>query len=237
MKVKLKKYLLPFLLFLSLLISVSNCIYNASYTDESYSLEKADSQAMYNTDYFEDGRYPDLFLRVLVRNKKLILARAPKPYSQYSSYGHDDDYLNPFDSAYFKENNFTYWLSCYADSYEYDSSLPVDDEVSENMIPHQADFTDFGEANDMLRYSFPLNHEHVQEATAFWYSWYYNTYSEKVQHLENVAHRRDMFPNVYINTSDIADADTLVALIAKNEDLYLMSKAVYDSYMDRRIIN
>ncbi|XME02531.1 hypothetical protein QYZ88_017940 [Lachnospiraceae bacterium C1.1] len=229
---KLKKYLPSAIVLLTIIVSILNCVYNSSYSDESYSLKKPDSQAMYTIEDFENGSYPDLFLRVLVRDKKVILARAPKSYSEYSSYGHDDDYLNPFDSGYFKENNFTYWFMCYADSYEYDPSLPTNDAVSENMIPHKADFTDFGEANDMLRYSFPLNHEHYQEATAFWYSWYYHTYAEKVQHLENVKKRRDLFPNVYVNTSDIAEADTLVALIAENEDLYLMSRENYDRYMN-----
>ncbi len=226
----IKKYLPSACAIAVLALVVTNFLYNSSYTDEAFTPKAADSQAMYSMTDFADGAYPDLFLRVLVRGKKVILARAPKSYSEYSSYGHDDDYLNPFDSGYFKENNFTYWLSCYAASYEYDSSLPTNNAVSENMIPHQADFTDFGEANDMLRYSFPLNHEHYQEATAFWYSWYYNTYSEKVQHLKNVKKRRDMFPNVYVNTSDIEEADTLVALIAQNEDLYLMSREKYDEY-------
>ncbi len=226
----IKKYLPSALILTAILVTVMNCVYNRSYTDEAFTPKTADSQAMYNMDYFGDGAYPDLFLRVLVKNKKVILARAPKSYSQYASYGHDDDYLNPFDSGYFKENNFTYWLSCYAASYEYDASLPTNDAVSENMLPHKADFTDFGEANDMLRYSFPLNHEHYQEATAFWYSWYYHTYAEKVQYLKNVKKRRDLFPNVYVNTSDIEKADTLVALIAENEDLYLMSREKYDEY-------
>lgn len=212
------------------LFSIVNIYSYLSYKDEAYTPARADSQAMYDMSYFENGKYPDLFLRILVKNKKVRLARAPKSYSEYSSYGHDDDYLNPFDSGYFRENNFTYWFMNYAASYEFDPTLPTNNAVSENMIPHQADFTDFGEANDMLRYSFPFNHEHYQEATAFWYSWYYYTYSEKVQHLENVKHRRDMFPNVYINTSDIGEADTLVALIAENEDLYLMSEEVYNGY-------
>ena len=230
MKSNLRKYLPVIISVLVICLSAVNIFYYLSYRDEAFAASKPDSQAMYSTDYFADGLYPDLFLRILVKNKKVILARAPKSYSEYSSYGHDDDYLNPFDSGYFKENNFTYWFMCYADSYEYDSSLPTNDAVSENMAPHMEDFTDFGEANDMLRYSFPLNHEHYQEATAFWYSWYYYTFAEKVQHRKKVWKRYDLFPNVYINMSDIEEADTLVALIAENEDLYLMSREVYDVY-------
>lgn len=231
MKNSFKSGLYIIIAITALLVSAYNLWINYDYKDEAFEYRTNDTQAMYSEDYFENGQYPDLFLRVLVRDKHVVLAHEPKSYSEYASYGHDDDEGNPFSSEYFKENNFTYWFMCFADSYEFDSSLLTGDAVSENMVPHKADFKDFGIANDMLRYSFPMNHEHVQEATYFWYSWYYHAFAEKVQHRKNPKKRYDLFPNVYIKMDDIKDADNLVALIATNEDLYLMSQRSYDEYL------
>ena len=234
MKNLFDRYKFIILIILLLTVSFLNFGTFRNIEDEALDFKTYKTQAMYSEDYLEEGKYPDLFLRVLVKDKHVILSHEPKSYSQYASYGHDDDEGNPFSSEYFKENNFTYWFMCFSDSYEYDSSLLTGSAVSENMIAHKEDFVDLGTANDMLRYSFPLNHEHVQEATYFWYSWYYHAFAEKVQHRKNPAKRYDLFPNVYVKTDDIKDADTLVALIAENEDLYLMSRQSYDDYLGEK---
>ncbi len=231
MKKFIQKYGFALIIAAVVIVSAANLVYDYGYSDESFEQKSYDTQAMYSEDYFEKGQYPDLFLRVLVRDKHVVLAHAPKSYADYPSAGHDDEDENPFSQDYFRENNFTYWFTAFAGSYSYDETLLTGDAVSENMVPHQEDFTDYGVANDMLRYSFPMNHEHYQEATRFWYSWYYNTYAAKALTRKIKRKRYDPYPDVYVNMDGIMEADTLVALIAKNEDLYLMSEETYQEYM------
>lgn len=184
------------------------------------------SQTMYQDIFAEERSYPDLFLRNIVKDKEVRVAAEIKTYKDYDSYGRDEEEGNPFDKQYLIENDYTRWFGLYAGKVTVDTNLPAGEEVKELFAAHKDEFTDIGEANDMLRYSFALNREEVQQASAFWYSWYYNAFSEKMKKKD-----RDLLPNIYVNLNDLKNnnADSFVAVWTDTQDMYFMSRETYEA--------
>ncbi len=189
-------------------------------------LSKSSTQTMYQDSFGETKAYPDLLLRNIVKGKEVKVARDIRTYDTYGTFGRDEEDGNPFDRHYLTDNDYTRWFTLYAGSVTVDESLTVGEETEEIFSPLQQDFTDIGEANDMLRYSFALNREKVQQASAFWYSWYYNTFSEK----EMKEKGKDAQPNIYVNLDGAEDTDCFVAVWTDNEDLYFMPEEKYEEY-------
>ena len=190
-------------------------------------LYRLQNQTMYNFKFYEDKSYPDLFLRLLVANRTVKVAEDVKSYETYTTFGHDEDEGNPFDSSYYIDNDYVRWFRSYSKELKIDNNLSHMDEVESLIKTRKADFKDFGIANDMLRYSFLLNREPVQQATAFWYSWYYHSFAERVSRRSDPKRRYDLFPNVYINPTNL-ETGTLVALWDRKQDLYIMSESYYN---------
>ena len=200
--------------------AVLNLIYSLNHITDEQSFYRYSGQAMYHESFYEDGRYPDLFLRALVRDKKVILPRELKTYDMYPSFGRDEEDGNPFDKRYLTENDYIRYFESYAGETQTDTSLPQMGEGAEDYGLRE-DFTSLGIANDMLRYSFSLNHEEVQQARGFWYYWYYHHFADKEPD------RPESYPEIYVCTEGLSEADTLVAIWDENENLYLMSEDKY----------
>ncbi len=222
---KKNKYAAAGLIIVFLLL-ILNLFFIYSHLDKSVELLHYDSQSMYHESFIKDGRYPDLLLRLLVRGKKVKVASEVKTYDEYGTYGRDEEDGNPFDRNYLIENDYTRWFRQYAKEVEIDGSLLRGEQVGDVLGPRQESFLHLGIANDMLRYSFPLNEEHVQQASAFWYSWYYQSYAER----KAVAKKpKDFFPDIYVRIEDFPEADTYVAVWGANQDLYLMGEETYEN--------
>jgi len=215
--------LIYLIIFITALLTAANLLMLGSFLKKDVNLSKSSTQTMYADSYPETKEFPDLFLRNLLKGKTVKVAREIKTYDEYGTYGHDEDEGNPFDKHYLIDNDYTRWFGLYAKEVEVDQSLPVGEETEKLFKWKENDFYDLGEANDMLRYSFPLNREKVQQASAFWYSWYYNAFSEKVKKNKD----KDMQPNIYVNLSGADTAESFVAVWNDREDLYLMSEDVY----------
>ncbi len=185
-------------------------------------------QSMYHPTFLSEGQYPDLFLRLLVRGRRVYVSSAIKTYDQYETFGHDEDDGNPFDRNYLVDNDYTHWFKLYAAEVEVDASLLKGETVSKEMGKHRADFTLLGRANDMLRYSFAMNREKVQQASAFWYSWYYHSYAERVEKGKN---KRDLYPDIYVAMEGLSEGEALVAVWGPEQDLYLMGENYYREIM------
>ena len=190
-------------------------------------LSVSSTHTMYQDSFGDTKAYPDLFLRNIVKGKEVKVAREIKTYDAYGTYGKDEEDGNPFDRHYLTDNDYTRWFTLYAGSVTVDESLPAGERTEEIFTPLKQEFTDIGEANDMLRYSFALNRERVQQASAFWYSWYYNTFSEK----EKKEKGKDMQPNIYVNLDGAENADCFVAVWTDEEDLYFMTEEKYKECM------
>ncbi|MCR4908562.1 MAG: hypothetical protein K5985_06990 [Lachnospiraceae bacterium] len=200
--------------------ALANFIHTALKAPSVQKFYRYDTPAFYNEAFFDEGRYPDLFLRLAIREKEVMLPRESRTYASYPSFGRDEEDGNPFDARYFKENNYVRYFEEYASSVTVDKNLPFGEEVEAALKPALGRFSDFGIANDMLRYSFPLNQEKIQQATAFWYYWYYHSFAE-----ENPG-EPGSFPKIRIALEGLTEAERLVALWDENENLYLMAEPV-----------
>ncbi|MDD3412672.1 MAG: hypothetical protein PHY47_01620 [Lachnospiraceae bacterium] len=193
-----------------------NGIYNYRNMSIVLPMEQTTNQTLYQLSDYENKIYPDSFLRLLLSEKKVVIPYELKPYSEYSSYGKDDLEGNPFSNQYYIENNYARYLMTFANAYTVDEKLPKVETV--NMELYQDDFYNFGGTNDMLRYSFLLNQEGIQESSYFWYSWYYFTFAQE----------REQYGFVYINMDGITEEDVVVAIWDKNENLFLMPMSYYE---------
>ncbi len=202
-----------------------NLVMVPKHLSEELELFQHKKQTMYAKEFLADGQYPDLFLRVYLKNRTVVVSQEVKTYDMYGTYGKDEMDGNPFDRNYLIENDYTLWFRQFAGSVEVDDSLVRDGAVSENFLPHQGEFLHLGRANDMLRYAFPLNKDHVQQATAFWYSWYYHAFAEKREKERG----QDLYPDIYVMLDNDSPEKKLIAVWGEDQDLYLMTEDYYKS--------
>lgn len=183
------------------------------------------NQTMYNKSFFNQGIDQDAFIRMLIRNKKVIYARQIRPYNEYPSYGHEHEKGNPFSSEYYIENNYARYFDEYAASTEVDTSLPAMEDVKELMASKKTDFVYFNKCNDMLRYSFMVNKDLQEVNSYFRYSYIYYTVAGGDGY--GLYYHTDDFLNMYICLDGIADADELIAVWDNTENIYLMPEKYY----------
>ncbi len=249
---------------------ILNLVWNSLKPVSDLEILREPYQAMYNDTFYENGLYPDMFLRRAVDGRNVAVAREVKDYGQYRTFGHDGDDGNPFDRMYLVENDYTLWFRQNAAGCRVDESLMDGEREQEkglkkareeerekdgkeaevngsasvlseleklrgrssNTSDGPDNFVDLGIANDMLRYSFELNRDSVQQATAFWYAWYYHTWSEKRERERG----DDFYPNIYVNADSLLEDEDeeLVALWGRNQDLYLMGRGYYERLVSGR---
>ncbi|MCR5626265.1 MAG: hypothetical protein K6F99_02995 [Lachnospiraceae bacterium] len=220
----IKKYYIALILFFCVILNLAALYFKPLESIQNFYVYH--SQSMYHEDFMDEGRYPDLYLRAVARDKNVRVAREVQDYSAYPSYGRDEEESNPFSKEYLIDNDYIRYFGEYAKKVTTDKTLPFGEDVKKMMEGHEADFADLGIANDLLRYSFALNHEEVQQARAFWYYWYYHAFPEKKPN------RDEAYPRVYVNPDEMAEEDELVALWDENENLYLMSSRYYEDIIE-----
>ena len=202
------------LLFVSILFG----IYASLKNDSDIMFYHVYDQSLYVPQFSKENIYPDIYVRELVEDKTVIVPNEIQTYSDYQKKvkkkPKDGDFIN----MYFKENNYSIFFKEYAGCFEVDSSMPGVIQMMEEELVDLDEFESLGCANDMLRYSFLVNRENIEEASFFWYSWYYYSFSTN----------KGWYPSVYICKENMDDKDTLVALWDKQENLFLMSLEYYN---------
>ncbi len=192
-----------------------NLYYNQKNLNTVNPMTRITSQTIYQQEQYENQIYPDNFIRLLIRDKRILLPEEVKLYSEYSSYGRDTEEGNPFAESYFVDNNYTRYFKAFSKASTFDPALKTIDGIA--VTDRERDFVSLGISNDFLRYSFLLNEENIQQASYFWYSWYYYSLAEEEQ----------KYPEVWVNLKGIAASEALVAVWDKDENLYLMSEEYY----------
>lgn len=179
------------------------------------------NQRLYQNEFFEQKICPDVYIRELIRDKCVVIPYGVKLYKDYIGNLNEDERYVDFDMHYYRENNYSRYFQEYSKSCEIDKSLPKIEDMTKNPPPAE-DFTEYGSAADMLRYSFLLNRESEKEMAYFWYSWfYYSFYNEKKWE----SHVKIM--------NGIEDSDTIIALWDLDENLYLMSPEYYGEKVEK----
>ncbi len=202
-------------------LCAANLIYSLMTLNREQEFLRYHTPSLYHENFYEEGRYPDLFVRTLIRDKKVVIPREIKTYDEYSSFGRDEEDGNPFDKNYLIENDYIRYFSFFAKEAETDTSLPSMEETGETLKAYRDEMVSLGIANDMLRYSFALNHEEVQQARGFWYFWYYHHFADKEPD------RPESYPEVYVYPEGLNEAESLLVLWDENENLYILPEETY----------
>ena len=207
-----------------IILIILNLYYHLSHNNGDVPLYNYNTQSMYHEGFAEEGLYPDLFLRLAVKDKTVSVPHEERLYSYYSTYGRDNEDGNPFDRNYLIDNDYIRFLRVYAKEVEVDTTLPDKALVRDIFAESIEKFEDLGISNDMLRYTFLLNKEEVQQASAFWYSWYYHSFAERESR-----EGRYEFPHVFVNIDSLENDEHLLALWDSKQNLYLMGDSFYDA--------
>lgn len=209
MKLKSKYRMLITGFFVVAMILI-NVAYNYVNIPRLMTLRTYTNQLIYQEAYEETKEYPDALLPFLTSGKTIYVKKDFVSYIDAETT--DFSWLYPY---YHHINPMIYFA-------RYGSDVKEMKELNNSVIDGnaQADFTQIGYANDMLRNACMYYPEKMDPAKYFYHYVYYNEESGPM--------------NFYVNFKDILEADELVLLwqnVVENDDteyLYLMTKDYYD---------
>lgn len=191
-------------------------VHNARVTSLVVPFYRPMNQIFYQTEFLEKGEYPDSFLPLLLKDKKVYTKDDRITLEQAMGEGKNWLY------SYYHNENAINILKLSGAEVVPDAALNSSF-VEETQMEV---FEDLGYANDMFRYSFLLNSFWEELGNYFTYYWYY----------------ADLMPelHVYLNGEQdtagesVFDAKELVVLwdgspSQEAENLYIMTKNYYES--------
>lgn len=201
--------------FISVMVLLS-LVYNTRVISRIVPFYRPTNQTFYQTEFLENGEYPDSFLPLLLKGKTV--------------YTKDDRFT--IDEAVAEGKNWLYAYYHNENAINYmeltDAVVIPDAALNTSYVSEEkkAEFEDLGFANDMFRYSFLCNDFWEELGNYFTYFWYYADYLPEI--------------HVYMNLSEDAagssvfDAEELVVLWDGSpeneaENLYIMTKGYYES--------
>lgn len=176
------------------------------------------NQTMYQPEFLENGEYPDAFLDLYLKGKTVYTANDKADLSElskdteHSFIQKSDDWIK----LYYHGTNIWNYLRFVEAKVVKDDSLN-DITLSEKQLSH---FEELGYANDMMRYTFPLNDYMEEWGNGFYYYWYYCT------HIKDI--------HVYMCADGMKDSDEVVFIWQYRDDthdgenFYIASKKYYD---------
>ncbi len=214
---KKSKYRNRVLLVLGLTVALMSLLYNVRSLKSMLKFFRPVNQAFYQTDFFEEGTYPDSLLVMLFEGKRV--------YVRDDAYfmGESEKHGKNFNYALYHARNEYYFL-------EYlNTDLIKDAQMNEEVVTDELlsrDFESLGPVNDMLRYCFLYGDLLYESANYFAYYWYYYEYLDEVR--------------AYICTCSDSKGETVFTsdeLVMfwniyedrEEEDLYIMTRDYYDS--------
>lgn len=213
---------------------VLNCFYNVRNLGKLLPMSMTTNQMIYQKLNEEEKSLPDAYIRDLIKDKTIVVRNDIKTYDQYDDEEDEDLRGNNFKRKYFVDNNYVRYFNEYAVGTEIDESLPgyylLTAFLTEYKDEHADEITELGYANDLLRYSFLLNREGIQESAYFWYAWYYYTFAEEKSRFARIR---------LIDKEGCESSEKLVAIWDYKDRLFLMPdsyyknelKPAYDTYM------
>lgn len=211
-----REYKNRILLCFGVLIALMSGLYDIRLLGKLLPVYRPSNQTFYQTEFLENGEYPDSLLMLLFKDKKV--------------YVKDEEFL-----LYQVEEQHKFFLYAYyhaKDVYSFldyaGASTIRDDKMNGTMIDEDRlaeDFTELGITNDMFRYCFMYNDIQDEPGRYFNYYWYYYELLDTIRAYMNI------MPDS--NGETVFDADELVILWntvdgTEEEDIYIMTKDYYD---------
>ena len=209
-----KEYRNRILIVLCVLVIAMNAFYNAKMLKNMITFFRPVNQTFYQPVHLENGEYPDAFLMLLFKGRK-VYVKNDKRYGE--NYGHRHWLFK-----YYHAFNIQWFLQAA------EADVIPDDSLNNRTVDLElidSDFTELGKANDMFRYIFMYNDLDEEYGNYFYYYWYYYEYLDDI--------------SIYVAPGDadandsLFNADELVVMWntidgVENEDIYIMTKDYYD---------
>ena len=211
-----REYKNRILLCFGVLIALMSGLYDIRLLGKLLPIYRPLNQTFYQTEFLENGEYPDSLLMLLFKDKKV--------------YVKDEEFL-----LYQVEEQHKHFLYAYyhaKDVYSFldyaGASTIRDDKMNGTMIDEDRlaeDFSELGITNDMFRYCFMYNDIQDEPGRYFNYFWYYYELLDTIRAYMNI------MPDSKGET--VFNADELVILWntvdgTEEEDIYIMTKDYYD---------
>ncbi len=176
-------------------------------------------QTFFQEEFLENGQFPDSFLSILFKDKKVYIKNDKMDIRVAEDLGKSWLY------SYYHMLNMDALLKLYG------AEVIRDDAMNTTMLSEgqiKEDFDRLGMTNDMYRYSFVVCPSIDETGSYFYYYWYY------YEHLRNI------FAHMNVEKGetgqDIGTGNELVILWKtdeespeEDEDFYVMTKEYYDS--------
>ena len=150
-------------------------VYNVRTLDRIIRFEHPRCQTAYQAEFLDNGEYPDAFLDEFLKGKTV--------YTPNDAYDVRDDIdVNNFHDF---DSYDDYWLYYYYHAVnmwnylEFRNATIVKDDSLNGVVLTDAQkefFEDLGQANDMLRYTFPLTKYYGEWGNAYYYYWFYGSF-------------------------------------------------------------
>ncbi len=208
------------LLLISAVMIFGNIVYNLFRLDGILPFYQYHTQAMYHETFLEEGIYPDLFFRLLLKNKSVsvrdnLLSMKEIEKTKDDYYKSGKSYFYPY---YHGWNTYNF-VEAFSKEVVQDDALNGQ-RVSEEV--RNRDFLDFGAVNDMLRYSFLLSKYEGEMGRYFNHYWYYNHFIDSEIHM-------------YVCLKGLEESRDLVVLWEEDslEHIYVMSKEYYEEEVEK----
>ena len=207
------KYRMHILAAFAVLMILMNGLYNVKLLGKLLPFYRPTNQTFYQTQFLENGEYPDSLLMLLLKDRDVYIKDDPakNTHNRYWLY----KYYHFYNAKWFLENT--------------GASVICDGSMNEAMVDKttiENDFEEFGIINDMYRNCFKYNDIEKEWGNYFYYYWYYFEYQDTIR--------------AYLNTKEdpngetVFDANELVILWddveeEEYEDIYIMTKAYYEA--------
>ena len=208
------KYRMHILAAFAVLMILMNGLYNVKLLGKLLPFYRPTNQTFYQTQFLENGEYPDSLLMLMLEGKKVYIK---------------DDAVSA------KDTHGRHWIYGYYHLYNVEWFLksadaqPVRDAGMNGIILDEtrieSDFDELGITNDMFRNSFMYNDIEKEWGNYFYYYWYYYERLGPIRAYMNV--------NKDSEGKTVFDSDELVLLWnaidgVEEEDIYIMTKDYYD---------
>ena len=212
-----REYKNRILLCFGVLIALMSGLYDIRLLGKLLPIYRPLNQTFYQTEFLENGEYPDSLLMLLFRDKTVYVKK--DEYYVSDAEGHGKNFLY----AYHHSKDICWFL-------DYAGATVVCDEDVEKVpmdkVRIESDFKELGITSDMFRYCFLYNDIPDEPGNYFSYYWYYYEYLKAIKAYMNIS------PDG--NGKTVFDSDELMIIWntvdgVEEEDIFIMTKDYYDN--------
>lgn len=212
-----REYRDKILLCFGVLIVLMSGLYNVRLLNKLLPVFRPVNQTFYQTEFLENGEYPDSLLLLLFKGKTVYVKNDEYLLSDAENHG------KYFLYAYHHSKDICWFLDYAGATVVRDKNVA---EVPMDKMRIESDFEELGITSDMFRYCFLYSDIPDEPGNYFSYYWYYYEDLKAIKAYMNIS------PDG--NGKTVFDSDELMILWntvddVEEEDIYIMTRDYYDN--------